>query len=156
MDFGSWSVKSGKKSAKIKLFGRQFVSKVRSTRTEHDLIQSSLWTVHLFVAIEGVSSSLLNEESLVVVTLTYDALVFFCIPFHHLFFIECVAGYRYDPHCVKYRLQGTFYCPKNGKKMTYDWSPTFYLQIKSRTPVKGPLLLISHPEALVTANRYST
>ena len=57
---------------------------------------------------------------------------------------------------VKYRLQGTFYCPKNGKKTTSYWSPTFYLQIKSRTPVKSPLLLISHPEALVTANWYFT
>ena len=71
-----------------------------------------------------------------------------------------IATTKLFSHCppplVKYRLQGTFYCPKNGKKTTYYWSPTFYLQVKSRTPVKSPLLLISHPEALVTANRYFT
>ena len=57
---------------------------------------------------------------------------------------------------VKYRLQGTFYCPKNSKKTTYYWSPTFYLQIKSRTPVKSPLLLLSHPDSKSTANQYFT
>ena len=57
---------------------------------------------------------------------------------------------------VKYRLQGTFYCTKNGKKTTYYWSPTFYLQIKSRTPVKSPLLLLSHPDSKSTANQYFT
>ena len=54
---------------------------------------------------------------------------------------------------VKYRLQGTFYCPTNGKKVpiealkfksTFYWSPTFYFQIKSQTPVKSLLHIQKH------------
>ena len=37
-----------------------------------------------------------------------------------------------------------------------QWSPTFYLKIKSRTPVKSDLLFISLQEALFTATRFFT
>ena len=63
------------------------------------LVHSCPRTVLLFVAIEGIGSSLPNEEPLVVDALAYNAFVLFPVSFHHLLFVECV-GHWSDPHCV--------------------------------------------------------